>query len=76
MRKYILGAAIVGAFFAVFVLASARVTDKSATGIAGNKQYEIQVDYGHIGVGEVWITVPERVWDGCHVGGRFPQCGG
>lgn len=76
MRKFILGAVIVGALFAVSMLVTGRVVDKGASGVAGNKSFSILVDYRQIGLGGVWLPVPERVWDHCAVGGRFPQCGG
>lgn len=76
MKKHILGAAFVGALFAVSVLASGIVTDKAAHGVAGDKQYTILIDYRHVGAGEVWIPVSEEVWDRCPLGGRFLRCGG
>lgn len=72
-----MGAAIVGVLFAVSGCAAGSVEDKRAPGIPGEKTFQVRVKGDRIvGPDEVWITVPEDVWDKCVVGQPYRRCAG
>jgi hypothetical protein len=78
MKKNIAGAVLIGALFAVSGCGvSGQINDKRAPGIPGSKTFQVEVHDGHlVGPDEVWVTVPEHVWDKCHVRQMYPQCAG
>lgn len=79
MKKITLGAVLFGALFLISGCGSVsgQVADKRAIGDPGRKTFQIQVeDEQAIGQHTVWVTVPERVWDRCHLDARYPACAG
>lgn len=77
MKKFIVGAIVIGAFFAVSGCVSGQVQDKRAPGVPGRKTFQIQVrDPRVVGPYDTWVTVPERVWDKCDVDASYPACAG
>lgn len=78
MKKILTSAAVVGALFVVTGCVSGEVNDKRAPGYPGEKTYQIQLDNDKpVGPDKLWVTVPEKVWEQCHIGERYPEdCGG
>jgi hypothetical protein len=77
MKKKIVGAVVVGALFAVSGCASGIVTDKRAPGVPGEKTFQVQIEEGRVvGPDEVWVTVPEEVWEVCGLEETYPSCAG
>lgn len=77
MKKFLLGALIMGVFFTVSACATGPVADKRAPGSPGHKQFEIQIQPDAVvGPSEVWVKVSEHVWDRCSMGESYPKCAG
>lgn len=78
MKKFIAVAGIVGAIFAVTGCAAGPVVnDKRAPGNPGHKTFQIQIrETSPVGPDEVWVSVPERVWDRCRLGELYRRCAG
>lgn len=79
MTKIRIGAATIGVFFLLTGCGvSGQVTNKRAPGWPGEKTFQIQVDDQRPGVGKVWVTVPEDVWERCSMvpADSYPACAG
>lgn len=74
MKKMIAGAAISGALFFMSALLSGHVADKGAVGVAGDKRFQLLIDYRWLGFGEIWLPVSEGVWDRCGLGDDVIAC--
>jgi hypothetical protein len=74
MKKIFVGAAIFGVLFFISAFICGRVVDKGAVGVAGQKQFQLLVDYNWLGLGRIWLPVPERVWDRCNLGDDAIAC--
>lgn len=61
-----------GALFLLSGCGTGPLIDKRAPGTPGEKTFQIQIREVRItGPRHVWITVPERVWDGCDPGTKY-----
>lgn len=77
MKKIIQGAALAGALLVLTGCASGTVQDKRAPGMPGEKTFQLQVENDlPIGPDEVWVTVPEEVWDECDIDAEYQECAG
>lgn len=75
MKKLLQGAAVIGALFVLSGCASGTVQDKRAPGTPGEKTYQLQVENSRpLGPAEIWVTVPEDVWDDCDQDMTYPDC--
>jgi len=76
MKNIRVGALLIGVLLAVSACAvSGPVDDKRAPGEPEHKTFQIQVDdKGVVGPDEVWVTVPEKAWDRCHLKDMYPAC--
>ena len=69
MKKILLGAVFIGAFFVVMGSVQSTVLDKRAPGVAGDKTYQVLISTPFLGVhGGLWVPVTEGQWDRCEVG--------
>lgn len=67
MKTRVAMAAVAAVAFFLILTTTGTVEDKRATGTPGEKVYAVMVDGS-------WRTVPEAVWDRCHMQAVFPLC--